>query len=262
MRSGWSPTWWSSGCGPGASHGSSATPATASTRLMGALRRAGGDPTFVQARHEENAAFMAVGHAKYTGGVGVVREHAGSGRGAPAQRPVRRQARPPAGRRDRRTAADHRARRGVPAGDRPHRRSSRTSPRSTSQTVLRARAGARWSSTARSARRWPPARPCVVVLPHDVQAAPAPEAPPHEHGVVPTAPAWRPPRVVPADDDLAERRGGARTPASGSRCSSGQGAARRRRPGRARWPSGSAPGSPPACSASRTSTSRCRSAAA
>jgi pyruvate dehydrogenase (quinone) len=38
--------------------------------VMGALRRTGA-PEFVQARHEETAAFMAVGHAKYTGGVGV-----------------------------------------------------------------------------------------------------------------------------------------------------------------------------------------------
>jgi pyruvate dehydrogenase (quinone) len=36
--------------------------------VLGALRRAG-TPEFVQARHEETAAFMAVGHAKYTGGV-------------------------------------------------------------------------------------------------------------------------------------------------------------------------------------------------
>src|ERR1700712_237805 len=40
--------------------------------FMGALRRSGGDVDFVQARHEEAAAFMAVGHAKYTGGLGVV----------------------------------------------------------------------------------------------------------------------------------------------------------------------------------------------
>ncbi len=39
--------------------------------VMGALRRAGGDPEFVTARHEEMAAFMATGHAKYTGGLGV-----------------------------------------------------------------------------------------------------------------------------------------------------------------------------------------------
>src|SRR3954471_9857482 len=38
--------------------------------VIGALRRAG-KPAFVQARHEETAAFMAVGHAKYTGAVGV-----------------------------------------------------------------------------------------------------------------------------------------------------------------------------------------------
>jgi pyruvate dehydrogenase (quinone) len=38
--------------------------------VMGALRRAG-RPEFVQARHEEAAASMAVAHAKYTGGVGV-----------------------------------------------------------------------------------------------------------------------------------------------------------------------------------------------
>jgi pyruvate dehydrogenase (quinone) len=32
--------------------------------VMGALRRAG-EPQFVQARHEEAAAFMAVGHARH-----------------------------------------------------------------------------------------------------------------------------------------------------------------------------------------------------
>src|SRR3954470_5721902 len=40
--------------------------------VLGAMRRAGNRPVFVQARHEENAALMAVGHAKYTGSVGVV----------------------------------------------------------------------------------------------------------------------------------------------------------------------------------------------
>src|SRR3954463_5620917 len=46
--------------------------------VMGALRRAG-KPEFVQARHEEAAAFMAVGHAKYTGGVGVCLSTQGPG---------------------------------------------------------------------------------------------------------------------------------------------------------------------------------------
>src|SRR3954462_8514453 len=38
--------------------------------VMGALARAGGDPEFVQARHEEGAAFIATATAKYEGGVG------------------------------------------------------------------------------------------------------------------------------------------------------------------------------------------------
>src|SRR3954471_14570567 len=47
--------------------------------FMGALRRSEGRVEFVQARHEESAAFMAVGHAKYTGGVGVVTSTQGPG---------------------------------------------------------------------------------------------------------------------------------------------------------------------------------------
>src|SRR3954454_1205478 len=39
--------------------------------LLGALDRAKGDPEFIQVRHEEMAAFMACGHAKWTGEAGV-----------------------------------------------------------------------------------------------------------------------------------------------------------------------------------------------
>ena len=39
--------------------------------FLGALDRADGDPSFIQARHEEMAAFMACGHAKFTGEIGV-----------------------------------------------------------------------------------------------------------------------------------------------------------------------------------------------
>jgi pyruvate dehydrogenase (quinone) len=39
--------------------------------ILAALHRAGGDPEFVPTRHEEMAAFMATGHAKYTGRPGV-----------------------------------------------------------------------------------------------------------------------------------------------------------------------------------------------
>ena len=47
--------------------------------FLGALDRADGDPEFIQARHEEMAAFMACGHAKYTGEVGVCMATSGPG---------------------------------------------------------------------------------------------------------------------------------------------------------------------------------------
>jgi pyruvate dehydrogenase (quinone) len=47
--------------------------------FLGALERADGDPEFIQARHEEMAAFMACGHAKYTGEVGVCLATSGPG---------------------------------------------------------------------------------------------------------------------------------------------------------------------------------------
>ncbi len=47
--------------------------------FLGALDRADGDPQFVQVRHEEMAAFMACGHAKFTGDVGVCLATSGPG---------------------------------------------------------------------------------------------------------------------------------------------------------------------------------------
>jgi pyruvate dehydrogenase (quinone) len=47
--------------------------------FLGALDRADGDPEFIQARHEEMAAFMACGHAKFTGQVGVCMATSGPG---------------------------------------------------------------------------------------------------------------------------------------------------------------------------------------
>ncbi|MGZ6641035.1 MAG: thiamine pyrophosphate-requiring protein [Solirubrobacteraceae bacterium] len=47
--------------------------------LLGALNRAGDRFEFVQARHEEMAAFMACGHAKFTGEVGVCMATSGPG---------------------------------------------------------------------------------------------------------------------------------------------------------------------------------------
>src|ERR671930_832370 len=47
--------------------------------FLGALDRAEGDPDFIQVRHEEMSAFMAVGHAKFTGEVGVCLATSGPG---------------------------------------------------------------------------------------------------------------------------------------------------------------------------------------
>src|SRR5204863_7218742 len=47
--------------------------------FLGAFDRADGDPEFIQVRHEEMAAFMACGHAKFTGEVGVCIATSGPG---------------------------------------------------------------------------------------------------------------------------------------------------------------------------------------
>ena len=47
--------------------------------FLGALDRANGDPDFIQARHEEMAAFMAVGHAKFTSEIGCCIATSGPG---------------------------------------------------------------------------------------------------------------------------------------------------------------------------------------
>src|SRR5207245_4356765 len=47
--------------------------------VMAAFRKAGDQPRFIQARHEELAAFMACAHAKFTGEVGVCLGTSGPG---------------------------------------------------------------------------------------------------------------------------------------------------------------------------------------
>lgn len=170
--------------------------------LMGALRRAGGDPAFVQARHEENAALMAVGHAKYTGGVGVVTSTQGPGAvhllnglydakldHQPMVAIVGQQATTALGSEYQQEIDLTSLFKDVSA----QYVATVLDPEQAAMVVDRA------FRTALATRS-----PCVVVLPHDVQVQPAPDQPSHEHGVVPTVPQWRPPRVVPAADDLAE----------------------------------------------------------
>jgi pyruvate dehydrogenase (quinone) len=167
--------------------------------VLGALRRAG-KPTFVQARHEEAAAFMAVGHAKYTGGVGVCLSTQGPGAvhllnglydakldGKPVVAIVGQQA-------------------------------STVLGSSYQQEIELVRlfgdVCAQFVQTAHAPEQLPmlidrafrtalvTRSPTCVILPHDVQNAPAPDPQTHQHGVMMTSPGLLPARVVPRDDDL------------------------------------------------------------
>ncbi len=86
--------------------------------VFGAMNRAKGKIEFIQARHEEMAAFMASAYAKFTGELGVCIATSGPGRFASDHRALRRPPRSHAGARDRRAAGARRDRRPLPAGSR------------------------------------------------------------------------------------------------------------------------------------------------
>jgi pyruvate dehydrogenase (quinone) len=177
--------------------------------FMGALRRStegrsAGDRSagveFVQARHEETAAFMAVGHAKYTGQVGVVTSTQGPGAvhllnglydakldGVPVVAIIGQQSRSVLG---------------------------SSYMQEIDLLTLFKDVAAQFAQMVSAAEQLPmvldrafrtaleTSTPCVVIVPHDIQKAPAPELD-HQHGIIVTSPEWRPARVLPHDDDLA-----------------------------------------------------------
>jgi pyruvate dehydrogenase (quinone) len=168
--------------------------------LMEAFRRRGdAGPRFLQARHEEYAAFLAVGHAKYTGGVGVVTSTQGPGAihllaglydakldGAPVVAIVGQQKRSVLG-------AEYLQEVDL-------------------QTLFKDVAGA-FVQTAMVAEQVPMVldrafraalasrAPAVVIVPHDVQQEAAPELP-QEHGIVVTSVEWSRPVVQPREGQL------------------------------------------------------------
>ncbi|MVA77088.1 thiamine pyrophosphate-requiring protein [Auraticoccus sp. F435] len=167
--------------------------------VLGALRRAG-QPVFVQARHEETAAFMAVGHAKYTGGVGVCLSTQGPGAvhllnglydakldSKPVVAIVGQQLSTVLGSAYQQEIDLVRLFGDVCA---QFVQSAHT-PEQVPMLVDRA------FRTAIATRS-----PTCVVLPHDVQTAPAPDPTAQQHGVLVTSPGLRPARVVPHDDDV------------------------------------------------------------
>ncbi|BEL04152.1 thiamine pyrophosphate-requiring protein [Actinoplanes sichuanensis] len=167
--------------------------------VMGALRRAG-KPAFVQARHEEAAAFMAVGHAKYTGRPGVCVSTQGPGAvhllnglydakldGKPVVAIVGQQASTVLGSAYQQEIDLVRLFGDVCA---QFVQAAHT-PEQMPMLIDRA---FRIAMTTRG--------PTCVILPHDVQKASAPDPGTHEHGVMMTSPGLRPARVVPYDEDL------------------------------------------------------------
>lgn len=166
--------------------------------VLGALRRAGA-PGFVQARHEENAAFMAVGHAKYTGGVGVVLATQGPGAvhllnglydgrmdSVPVVAFVGQQSQTVLGSAYQQEIDLLSLFKDVASGFRQQVASADQAPMVIDRAFKAALA-------TRS--------PAVVILPHDVQQEPAPELE-HEHGVVPSAPVWSSGTLMPQEQDL------------------------------------------------------------
>ncbi|MHC6595027.1 thiamine pyrophosphate-requiring protein [Arthrobacter sp. C152] len=171
--------------------------------FMGALRRtegrAEGQVEFVQARHEETAAFMAVGHAKYTGGVGVVTSTQGPGAvhllnglydakldGVPVVAIVGQQGRTVLG-----SGYMQEIDLGALFKDVASQFVQQVSaPEQVPMVLDRAFRTAKATSS-----------PCVVIVPHDIQSAPAPELE-QQHGIVVTAPSWSTAATTPREEDL------------------------------------------------------------
>jgi pyruvate dehydrogenase (quinone) len=170
--------------------------------LMGAFTRSsnGQRPEFIQARHEEMAAFMACAHAKFTGEVGVCM--ATSGPGAihllnglydakldhqPVVAIVGQQARAGLGGNyqqevDLTTLFKDVAHEFVQMAMEP------TQVRHLVDRACRIALAERTVT--------------AIVIPNDVQESEAVPQPPHAHGTVHSGPGYSRPRVLPSDDDL------------------------------------------------------------
>lgn len=167
--------------------------------ILESLKKTDGAVEFVQARHEENAAFMAVGHAKYAGGAGVMVSTQGPGAvhllnglydakldGVPVVAIIGQQHRSVLGSGymqeiDLRTLFSDVASQFI---------TEVVAPEQVPMAIDRA------FRTALDTRS-----PAVVIVPHDVQSSPGPDLP-HEHGVVVTSTGFEPPLVRPSPAQL------------------------------------------------------------
>src|SRR5438552_13809052 len=168
--------------------------------ILASFQRAGNDPTMIQVRHEEMAAFMACGHAKFTGEAGVCM--ATSGPGAihllnglydakldhqPVVAIVGQQARPALGG-DYQQEVDLVTLFKDVAHEYVH---MATHPAQIRHLIDRA---VRIALSQRTVT-------CVIV-PNDLAAMEAVETPPHEHGTIHSSVGYSPPKIVPVDSEL------------------------------------------------------------
>src|SRR4051812_968367 len=168
--------------------------------LFGALREAGERFEFVQARHEEMAAFMACAHAKYTGELGVCISTSGPGAihllnglydakldHQPVLALVGQQSRAALG-------SSYLQEVDLPAQfkDVAHEYVQMATTAEQARPLL-----ARAVRIALAERP-----PTCLTPPTDVQELPAVPAPPHEHYMAHSGIGYSKPRVLPEDDDL------------------------------------------------------------
>lgn len=168
--------------------------------ILGALNRAGNDPTFIQVRHEENASLMACAHAKFTGQVGVCLATQGPGaihllKGLYDAR------------------LDHQPVVAIVGDIAQVSGGSRFQQEVDLQTLFKDVASAFLEVATDPAQirhlvdramRIAIAKRTVtcIIVPHDVQNEAAVPAPPNEHGAMHSAIGYAPPRVVPRPEDL------------------------------------------------------------
>jgi pyruvate dehydrogenase (quinone) len=168
--------------------------------LLAAFNRAGGDPALVTARHEEMAAFMASGHAKTTGEVGVCLSTQGPGA-------IHLLAGLYDAKLDRKPVV------AIVGQVVTTALGSGYLQEVDLQTLFKDVCG-QYLQTVASPEQFPQvldnairtaldtSTPTCVIVPHDVQKQPLPEQVPHTHGVAPTSIALSRPRVLPVQDDL------------------------------------------------------------
>jgi len=167
--------------------------------FLGALDRADGDPELVQVRHEEASAFMACGHAKVTGEVGVCLATSGPGaihllNGLYDAKLDHQPVLAIVGQQKRMSLGGHYQQEvDLPTlfGD-------------VSEYVQVCMDAAQARHLVDRAVRIALAERTVttLVFPNDVQEEEAVSSPPRQHGALFSGVGYTPPRVVPRDDDL------------------------------------------------------------